>query len=110
MCVVKTPKVASPAQTDAAQKDPAILRNVYFDTVNPLTLDRTRGRSSLRIDRGSAPPTTSPLALTRQSLPRTGLAGLPGGTGLSASQRAAIAAGLPGGGLVGSALRNSIGP
>lgn len=51
MCVVKTPKIKP---TDAAAKtpDPAIIRSPFLDNAAEFATAR-RGRSSLRIDRGS---------------------------------------------------------
>ena len=58
MCIVKTPKIAAPSATAAADKELPVLRNPYLDGIDPLIRARQSGVSSLRIDRGS-PSATS---------------------------------------------------
>lgn len=59
MCVVKTPRITPGSEKP---KDPAIIRSVYLDGVDPRQKAMRKGRSSLRIDRtgGRAPAAASP--------------------------------------------------
>lgn len=94
MCLVKTPKLKS--DTDASQpKEPTIIRNPYLDGVGPTARAARKGRSSLRIKRGtqnagggspSIPPSAPPIATTPPGSPvppRTppGVSPVPGGGG-----------------------------
>lgn len=57
MCVGK-PKM--PKASDAKAPDPAIIRNPYLDGVDPATRALRKGRSTLRIERGSGRAPTAP--------------------------------------------------
>ena len=74
MCVVKTPKIP---KNDASAKppEPTIIRNPFLDGLDPATKALRRGRSSLRIERGSglngSGPTAPPIMGSAPNTPPT---------------------------------------
>jgi hypothetical protein len=70
MCLVKTPKLKT--DPNAEPKDPTVIRNPYLDGVGPLANANRRGRSSLRITRGSGVTPTAPPITTPRPGPATG--------------------------------------
>ena len=97
MCLVKTPKLST--DPNAPPKEPTIIRNPYLDGVGPTARANRRGRSSLRIARGTRQPANGispsapPLAVVRPVTPPTvvsptGPSPVQGGSGSGGSGRA----------------------